>query len=202
MSAPASTHRLLIADNEATRYGIRMALGEEFDVCAEAADATEAIREAQRRQPDICIISAELAGGGTSAVRGVCRAAPQAGVIVLTSTTDVEDMLEFVRAGAVGYVPASIDHQPLRRVVAAVLEGEAAVPRAMVLELARELRDASTSGGDSLTPREAQVLGMLRRGRSTAAIAARLAISPVTVRRHISALVQKRGVDGRAALAA
>jgi DNA-binding NarL/FixJ family response regulator len=193
---------LLIADNEATRLGIRMALGDEFEVCAEAGDASQAIREALRRQPDICIISAELAGGGVNAVRGVCRAAPHAGVIVLTSTTDVEAMLEFVRAGAVGYVPASIDHQPLRRVAAAVLEGEAAVPRAMVLELARELRDVSRAGDDGLTPREAQVLGMLRRGQSTGAIAERLEISPVTVRRHISTLVQKRGVDGRDALAA
>jgi DNA-binding NarL/FixJ family response regulator len=72
----------------------------------------------------------------------------------------------------------------------------------MVLELARELRDVSRAADDGLTPREAQVLGMLRRGQSTGAIAERLEISPVTVRRHISTLVQKRGVDGRDALAA
>ncbi len=54
---------------------------------------------------------------------------------------------------------------------------------------------------DSLTPRESQVLGMLRRGHGTASIAERLSIAPVTVRRHISELVQKLGVTDRAALA-
>jgi DNA-binding NarL/FixJ family response regulator len=52
-----------------------------------------------------------------------------------------------------------------------------------------------------LTVREAQVLGMLRRGQSTSSIAMRLGISPVTVRRHISTLVKKMGVQDRAGLA-
>jgi DNA-binding NarL/FixJ family response regulator len=69
----------------------------------------------------------------------------------------------------------------------------------MVLELLLELRGGAP-GTDALTTREAQVLGMLRRGQSTAEIADRLAIAPVTVRRHISQLVHKRGVEDRAAL--
>ncbi len=77
---------------------------------------------------------------------------------------------------------------------------EAAVPRAMVRELILELRTATALGG--VTEREAQVLGMLRRGHSTAEIAARLQISPVTVRRYISDLVRKLGVDSRAGLLA
>jgi DNA-binding NarL/FixJ family response regulator len=68
----------------------------------------------------------------------------------------------------------------------------------MVRELVMELQ--SRNGADALTGREAQVLGMLRRGHTTAAIAARLEIAPVTVRRHISELVQKLGVEDRAAL--
>ena len=69
----------------------------------------------------------------------------------------------------------------------------------MVLELLLELRGGGT-GTDALTSREAQVLGMLRRGQTTAEIADRLAIAPVTVRRHISQLVRKLGVENRAAL--
>jgi DNA-binding NarL/FixJ family response regulator len=69
----------------------------------------------------------------------------------------------------------------------------------MILELLIELR-ADGSGGDLLTAREAQVLSMLRRGHSTGAIAERLKIAPVTVRRHISGLVHKLGVDDRFAL--
>lgn len=53
---------------------------------------------------------------------------------------------------------------------------------------------------DGLTGRESQVLGMVRRGHTTAAIADRLEIAPVTVRRHISELVHKLGVEDRSAL--
>jgi DNA-binding NarL/FixJ family response regulator len=69
----------------------------------------------------------------------------------------------------------------------------------MVLSLVRELQRAA-SGGDGLTPRETEVLDLLRRGRSTAAIADRLDISPITVRRHISASMHKIGAEDRAAL--
>ena len=81
----------------------------------------------------------------------------------------------------------------------AIAANEAVVPRSMVLELLLELRGGGP-GVDALSTREAQVLGMLRRGQTTAEIADRLAIAPVTVRRHISQLVRKTGVEDRAAL--
>jgi DNA-binding NarL/FixJ family response regulator len=98
-------------------------------------------------------------------------------------------------------MPGPIDAERLRTIVRAVAAGEAVVPRGMVLELMLELR-AGGGGVDALTGRESQVLGMLRRGQSTAAIAARLEITPVTVRRHISELVRKLGVRDRSELAA
>jgi DNA-binding NarL/FixJ family response regulator len=69
----------------------------------------------------------------------------------------------------------------------------------MVMELVMELRGGG-GGADILTSRESQVLGMLRRGHTTATIASRLQIAPVTVRRHISELVHKLGVEDRSAL--
>ena len=69
----------------------------------------------------------------------------------------------------------------------------------MVLDLVIELRGGG-AGADDLTSREVQVLGMLRRGHTTAAIANRLGINPVTVRRHISELVHKFGVEDRSEL--
>ena len=79
-------------------------------------------------------------------------------------------------AGAVGYAPGVLDRNRLRRILAAVAANEAVVPRTMVHELLLELR-AGDEGGDALTGRESQVLGMLRRGQSTAAIADRLHIA-------------------------
>jgi DNA-binding NarL/FixJ family response regulator len=191
--------RLLIADREATRLGIRMALDGEVSVCAEAADAEQAIRAAKREAPDLCLVGLDLGGDGIGAIRGICRAAPQAAVIALAPDPDIEDLLAAVRAGAIGYAPGSLDANSLRRLVRAVRANEAIVPRSMVLELVLELRGTGR-GADGLSAREAQVMGMLRRGHSTAQMATRLGIAPVTVRRHISDLVHKLGVVDRSAL--
>jgi DNA-binding NarL/FixJ family response regulator len=188
--------RLLIAGDAATRLGIRMALGDQVVVCAEAQDAGQAIRAAKHEQPDLCLVGREIPGDGLAAVRGICRAAPRAAVAVLAHAPDADDLLDAIRAGAVGYVPGALNEANLRKVVAAVRDGEAVVPRSMVLELLLELR----AGGSLMTAREAQVLGLIRRGHNTADIASRLGIRPVTVRRHISDLVHKLGVENRHAL--
>jgi DNA-binding NarL/FixJ family response regulator len=191
--------RLLLADDAPTRLGIRMALDGEAQVCSEVGDACQAIRAAKREQPDVCLIGRALCGDGMATVRGICRAAPNVAVVVLVPEADDDDLLDAVRAGAIGYVPGTLDVATLRRVIKAVVASEAIVPRAMVLELVMELRGVG-NGSDALTSREAQVLGMLRRGHSTGAIAERLGIAPVTVRRHISELVHKFGVEDRSEL--
>jgi DNA-binding NarL/FixJ family response regulator len=193
--------RMLIADHAPTRIGIRLALGQSVEICAEAGDTQAAIRAAMREQPDICLIGRDLPGDGLAAVRGICRAAPHAAVIVIAEIADVDDLLDAVRAGAIGYVPDGLDAERLARIVCATGAKEAIVPRAMVLELVMELR-GNGAGAEALTGREAQVLGMLRRGHSTASIAERLEIAPVTVRRHISELVHKLGVRDRSELIA
>jgi two-component system nitrate/nitrite response regulator NarL len=99
----------LIADHTATRAGIRIALGDAVEICAEADDARSAIAAAAREQPDVCIVGLELAGGGATAVAGICTAAPASAVVALAAAPDVEDLLALVRAGAVGYLPASIE---------------------------------------------------------------------------------------------
>ncbi len=189
--------RILIADRPLMRLAVRIGLEGKVDICAEAGDAEQAIRAAKKQQPDVCLVGRELAGGGLAAVRGICRAAPAARAIMLADVGDVDDMLEAIRCGAVGYVPGNLSGEHLLRIINAVLTHEAALPRSMVLDLLLELRSGGTDG---LTWRESQVLGMLRRGHSTATIAKRLEIAPVTVRRHVSELVRKLGVEDRAAL--
>jgi two-component system, NarL family, response regulator LiaR len=191
--------RLLVADHRPMRLGIRLALGSSVEICAETDDVEHAIRAAMRHQPDICLIGREILRDGVSAVRGICRAAPSAAVVMLAQLEDPDDLIEVIRAGAIGYVPGPVDGDRLRRIVRAIASNEAVVPRSMMLEVLLEFRGLG-SGADGLTGRESQVLGLLRRGHSTAAIAQRLSIAPVTVRRHISELVQKLGVEDRAAL--
>ncbi len=195
----ADVAKLLIVDHAPTRLGIRMALGAEAEVCAESSEVDLAIRAAKLKQPDVALIGREISGDWRAAVRGVCRAAPECSVVVLAQSADTDDMLESVRAGALGYVPGTPDAENLRGVFRAARAREAVIPRTMVIELLTEVRGAPTAAS-GLTGREAQVLGMVRRGHSTARIAERLQITPVTVRRHISELVHKLGVQSRSDL--
>jgi DNA-binding NarL/FixJ family response regulator len=198
-SGAGPTVKLLLVDHAATRAGIRMALDGAAQVCAECSDVERAIRAAKSQQPDIALIGRDIAGDWRAAVRGVCRAAPHCSVIVVAQVADADDMLESVRVGAMGYLPGTLDAENLRTMFRFAREREALIPRAMVVELLTEIRGASIPA-TGLTGRESQVLGMVRRGHSTAWIAERLQIAPVTVRRHVSALVHKLGVESRADL--
>jgi DNA-binding NarL/FixJ family response regulator len=202
-SSRAPGARILIADHRLVRLGIRMALEAEegFEVCAEAEDAESAILAATEDRPDVCLVGWDLPGGALNAIRGIFENAPGSAVVVLASTNDVDDLLAALRAGAIGYVPASLSFEALRRVVRAVLDHEAAIPRSMVREVVFELRTRGVRS-QNLTSRESQVLGMVRRGQPTAEIARRLQISPVTVRRHVSELMHKLGVESRSELVA
>lgn len=172
-----------------------MALGRGVEVCAEAGDTEQGIRAAKLQQPGVCLVGREIPGDARRAVRGICRAAPGTAVVVLSAERDVDDLLEMVRAGATGYYPGPVEAERLSTIIRAVAANEAVVPRSLVLELMLELRDR-----DGLTGRESQVLGLLRRGNTTADISRRLQIAPVTVRRYISELVHKLGVQDRRSL--
>jgi DNA-binding NarL/FixJ family response regulator len=177
-----------------------MALEEDVEICAEADDAEQAILEAARTQPEVCVVGWETRPDALTTVRGILDVAPNAAVIVLAGSSSVDDLLAAVHAGAIGYVPGDIKPPQLRRVVRAVVAHEAAVPRSMVRELLVGLRAATARRAVGITGREAEVLDMLRHGDSTTEIARRLEISPVTVRRHISDLMHKLGAEDRAAL--
>ena len=165
------------------------------EVCAEASSGQEAIRAAKREQPDLCLVGRELCGDRLRVVQAICRAAPRAAVVILAEDHDIDDFLDSIRAGAIGYVPEAVDAERLRLVVRAIAAREAVVPRSMVLELVLQLQ----RNRDGLTARECQVCALLRSGHTTE-IARRLDISSITVRRHISDLVHKLGVEDRAAL--
>jgi len=188
--------RVLLADCPVTRTGIRIAL--DVEICAEASDAAEAIRSAKREQPDLCLVARDICGDNLRAVQAISRAAPDAAIVILAGHHDPDDFLDAIRAGATGYVPGPPDAELLRRVIGAITCNEAVVPPSMVRELILELRGSR----DGLTARESQVRGLLRRGKTTAEIARRLGISSITVRRHISEVVHKLGLQDRSSLTA
>jgi DNA-binding NarL/FixJ family response regulator len=199
--------RVVLADDHApTRAGVRLALeGSGFQVCAEAPDAAGAIEAALRERPDVCLLDVHMPGDGIAAAVEIGQRLPEAAVVMLTVASDDETLFAALRAGARGYLLKDTSPERLPLALRGVLAGEAALPRTLVARVVeeftrRERRRVLRLGGPQgvrLTDREWEVVDLLREELTTAQIADRLAISPVTVRRHVSAVLAKLKVPDR-----
>jgi len=197
---------LLADDHAAVRAGIRLALaGEGFTVVAEATDGPEAVTMALEAKPDIALLDVNMPGSGIKAAEEIVQALPSTTVVMLTVSRDDDDLFAALRAGASGYLLKDTDPARLPFALRGVLEGEAALPRGLVARLIEEFRTRGKrrrlplmrQRGVELTEREWEVLEFLHDGLSTAEIADRLSISPVTVRRHVSEILKKLRVTSR-----
>jgi DNA-binding NarL/FixJ family response regulator len=199
--------RIVLADDHATaRLGVRLALEDGgFQVVAEAVDARSAIEATLRHRPDLCLLDVYMPGQGIAAAAELSEALPDMPIVMLTVSDTSEDLFEALRAGACGYLLKDTDPQRLPYALAAVLDGEAPLPRVLTARLITEFRRRGserrtpTAEGDvvTLSERESEVLELLHAKLSTKEIATKLGISPVTVRRYISDLVRKLRVADR-----
>jgi DNA-binding NarL/FixJ family response regulator len=133
------------------------------------------------------------------AVRRLRGPAPEARILLVAGSVVPEDVIECLRAGACGYVLKDESPERIVAAVRAALEGQAALAPAAAAVVVDRLRAAPGVDGarPDLTPRERHVLGRLAAGRRNDEIAADLEISVYTVKRHVSHLLAKLGVENR-----
>jgi two-component system, NarL family, nitrate/nitrite response regulator NarL len=202
--------RALIADDHApTRDDVRQVLSRDarFEVCAEAANAAEAIHAALYQKPDICLLDLRMPGGGLATIWEIRARLPQMKIVVLTVSEDDTDLFGALRSGADGYLLKTMNLRRLPDALNGVCCGEAAMQRTLVARLFEHFRQreprwrqpASTRIAQRLTSREWEILELLAQEWSTAKIAERLVISPSAVRVHIASIVRKLGVPSRGA---
>jgi EAL domain-containing protein (putative c-di-GMP-specific phosphodiesterase class I) len=140
--------RVLLADDEpALRTALTELLSHEDRVrlVGTAADAAEAIRIAEENRPDVALVDVRMPeGGGPHAARGITRVSPGTRVIALSAYEDRTNVLEMLRAGAVGYLVKGTAADELVDGIATVARGgtslSAEVMSGVVAELATQLR--------------------------------------------------------------
>jgi two-component system, NarL family, response regulator LiaR len=193
--------RVLIADDHAVvREGLRtfLDLQDGIEVVGEAGDGDEAIREAERLQPDVVVIDLVMPRlDGVQAMRELRERVPGTRAIVLTSFLDDERLLPAMRAGAAGYLLKSVQPPELARAVRAAVAGEALIDPAVAARLVERLEDDRHERADQLTPRERDVLALIGRGYANKRIAIELGIAEKTVKTHVSHVLAKLGVADR-----
>jgi DNA-binding NarL/FixJ family response regulator len=188
---------VLVDDHAVLRSGLEQLLSGEPDleVVGTAADGAAALEEVRRTRPDVVLMDLQMPGtDGVSATRQiVAEGGPD--VLVLTSFSDADRIVAALDAGAVGYLLKDADPDDIIEGVRAVARGESPLhPRA-----ARQLlgaRHAAATEVD-LTPRENEVLVLVRQGLANKQIARRLGISERTVKAHLTSVFASIGVVDR-----
>ncbi len=189
------------------RAGIRSALElGGLEVVGACAGAAEALALCATAQPHVCVIAAELAGGGLECARQLRATLPDVRILIMTEHESEEQLYEALQVGIEGYLGNTTPVERLPHAVSGLTRGEAALSRRLTAQLMRDLHDrrrphrlqVPAAGREvELTAREFEVVKRMRQGLGTAQIAAQLQISQVTVRRHISAVLHKLGVRSR-----
>ncbi|HMC42884.1 MAG TPA: response regulator transcription factor, partial [Acidimicrobiales bacterium] len=185
--------RVVIADDHAVvRRGLVQLFGgtEDIEIVAAAAGGTEAVTLVDGHRPDLVIMDLSMPGmDGVEATRAIRANHPELPVVILTSFSERERILDAIDAGAVGYLLKDADPDELLRGVRAAATGDAPFsPRAAKALLAFGDRRRN---GDGLTARERQILALVGHGMTNQAIARQLSISLKTVKAHLSNIFQR-----------
>ncbi len=203
MTTPKHVIRILIVDDHTiVRRGIKALLAEteDMEVIGEADNGLEAIRLAKQLEPDVILMDLLMPKmDGIEATRQVTAQQPNMRVLVLTSFVGDEKIFPAIKAGALGYLLKDSDPGELIRSIYKVYRGEPSlnpsIARKMMREILEEPKLKPTP--DPLTAREVEVLQLLAKGLSNEEIAAKLVVSEVTVRTHISHLLAKLHLANR-----
>jgi DNA-binding NarL/FixJ family response regulator len=196
---------LLADDHQLVRSGLAALLAgtEDIEVVGTAANGVEAVEMARATAPHVVLMDLVMPiMDGVEATRRLLAEVPSSQVVVLTSFSDQARILAALDAGAVGYLLKDVDPAELVRGVRAAARGESPLhPKA-----ARSLLSSRQAGGTEvrperpnveLTPREAEVLALLRQGLANKQIARSLGISQATVKAHLTSVFQRIGVTDR-----
>jgi DNA-binding NarL/FixJ family response regulator len=185
---------LSVEDHPVFREGLSTIIGSQPDLLlvAQAANATDALKEFRLHRPDITLMDLRLPGvSGTDTIIAIRGEFPQARIVVLTTSDGDVDIQRALRAGASAYVLKTAAQDELVDVIRSVYAGR----RYMQAEVASRL--AEHFGDEFLTPRELDVLRLIQTGLKNKSIGAQMKISEATVNFHIKNIVGKLHANDR-----
>ncbi len=197
--------RVLVADDhQAFRAGMCALLAsvDGVEVVGEARDGADAVAQAARTQPDVVLMDLGMPGlNGVEATRQIVAATPHVAVLVVSMQEDGDSVFASLQAGARGYLLKGAMKAEIVRSIRAVAHGEAIFGPVIAHRLMQYFATPRTTGSDEfpdLTDREREVLALIARHQTNAQIATTLALSPKTVRNHVSSIFGKLQVADRA----
>ena len=193
--------RVVVADDHGVvRAGLEqlLATAADIEVVGVAADGAEAVALVAAHAPDLVLMDLAMPGvDGVEATRRISAAHPEVQVVVLTSFSDQQRIVDALDAGAAGYVLKHADPDELLDAVRAAHAGGAPLdPKAARVLLDRQ-RTGAAAPASPLSGREEEVLRLVAAGHPNKIIARRLGIAERTVKAHLTNVFQRIGVTDR-----
>jgi len=192
-------HVLLVEDDQAWRKGLVDFLNKEPDIHIAAAAATkeEAIEAFQRHTVDVVLMDINLTENkldGIEAVLALTELRTDCRIIMLTSLTEEDVIVESFSAGAVNYMSKS-NFKELPEAIRAAYRGQSAIHPTAAMALRNEfLRLKQEETQKLLSPAEKEILQLIHSGQTQTQIEKNLHITKRTIKNHINRILKKMGV--------
>ncbi len=197
---PMASERFIIADDHPLfRDALKQILARDMpDVeLAEAGTLDEVIAAVEEKDTDLILLDLKMPGvQGFSGLIYLRTQFPDIPVVVVSASEERTIIRRVISFGASGFIPKSASAEQMQAALRAVLAGEVAVPEDVSLEEDEETGDMARRLS-TLTPQQMRVLMMLREGLLNKQIAYELGVSEATIKAHVSAILQKLGVESR-----
>jgi two-component system, NarL family, nitrate/nitrite response regulator NarL len=203
---------VLIDDNRLLREGLTVLIHSQpgFKVLAASADVEEALQTVRQAKPDVVLVDFGLEDHDSLSLTATVHGeVPSARVIVMGLMSSQEDVADYVRAGASGFIMKDASFDDFFRTTRKVAAGAEVLPQALTNSLFSQItrnlprnRPRSNLEGIRLTQREQEVVGLLGEGLSNKEIAVRLNIAVHTVKSHVHNVLEKLSLHSRLEVAA
>jgi DNA-binding NarL/FixJ family response regulator len=200
---------MVVDDHPMWRDGVSRDLEAAGFIVAATADGVERARNrAAAVTPDVVLMDMHLPdGNGADATAAVLEVSPHSKILVLSASSERDDVLDAIKAGASGYLVKSASVDELLGAVRATYDGQAVFTPGLAGLVLGEYRRMSTAPADDrapevpkLTERETEVLRLVAKGLSAKQIATRLSLSHRTVENHVQATLRKLQLANRVEL--
>ncbi|MFF0555609.1 response regulator [Streptomyces sp. NPDC004266] len=201
---------LLVDDQPLIRSGFRalLALEDDIEVVAEAADGEEGLELAREHLPDIALMDIQMpVVDGIEATRRIAADPALSGVhvVILTNYGMDEYVFDALRAGAAGFLVKDIVPDDFLHAVRVAARGDALLSPSITRKLidryvSQPLEADAEAGLEELTGREREAVALVARGLSNDEIADRMVISPMTAKTHVNRAMTKLHARDRAQL--
>jgi len=170
---------------------------DDLELAGEAESGEAAVQLCAQARPDVILMDMLLPEmDGATATRLIRQRFPQIRVIALTSFKEGELIKDALAAGAIGYLLKDVSADELARAIRAAHSGRATLSPEAAQALVQTANQPPAPGLD-LTGREREVLALMIDGLNNTQIAARLTVSPSTIKSHVSNILSKLGVTSR-----